>query len=457
MSGTADTVEAVEPPLLGPGVSLASVTDTVCDVVVRQSAPLWWWIAVGLAGAFLVVLLVAAGVLFDRGIGIWGVNIPVAWGFALANYVWWIGIASGGTVISALFYLAGSEWRRATNRIAESMTLWGAACAGLMPIFHLGRQGLFYWLFPYPNVMGMWPQFRSPLLWDFFALICYILASVLFWYLGLIPDLASMRDRAPTRLWQVVYGLLALGWRGSTAQWTTYQTVYGILAALLAPMVISVHSIVGLDFSGGLVPGWHSLQFSPYFVFGAVFSGLATALVLLIPVRRLYGLQAYVTEHHFNVLAKLMLACGLMLTYSYGLEVFMPHYSGNIFDLHMIAHRLFGYYAGAYWAKIALNVLVPQLLWFPAVRRSETALMLISLGIIVGMWIERYIIVVQSLYQDYLPSAWYVYAGTVWDWATLLGSGGLFFTGFLVVLRFVPIVSLSEMRETIHEHRGDRP
>jgi molybdopterin-containing oxidoreductase family membrane subunit len=452
VSRTADAA-----PIIGRGASLADVTDTVCDVVVRQRAPLWWWIAVALSGAFVVLLVVAASELFIVGIGTWGVNIPVAWGFALANYVWWIGIASGGTIISALFYLTGSEWRRATNRVAESMTLWGAACAGLMPIFHLGRQGLFYWLFPYPNVMGIWPQFRSPLLWDFFALICYIFASILFWYLGLVPDFASMRDRAPTTLWRVFYGLLALGWRGSASQWKTYQTVYGILACLLAPMVVSVHSIVGLDFSGGLVPGWHSLQFSPYFVFGAVYSGFATALLLMIPVRRLYHLETYITERHLNVLAKLMLVCGLMLTYSYALEAFMPFYSGNIFDLHMFLNRLYGHYGATYWVKIALNCALPQLLWFPAVRRSEILLMLLSLAIIVGMWVERYIIVVTSLYQDFMPSAWYVFAGTVWDWSILLGSVGLFFTGFLVVLRFVPIVSVSEMRETVHEHVGDRP
>jgi len=451
VSSTADTA-----PIIAPSETLASVTDRVCDVVVRQSAPLWWWAAVGVSGAFLVLLVVAATVLFVEGVGIWGVNIPVGWGLALANYVWWIGIASGGTIISALFYLAGSEWRRATNRIAESMTLWGAACAGLMPIFHLGRQGLFYWLFPYPNVMGLWPQFRSPLLWDFFALICYIFASILFWYLGLIPDLASMRDRAPARLWRAFYGVLAVGWRGSSSQWKSYRTVYGILACLLAPMVISVHSIVGLDFSGGLVPGWHSLQFSPFFVFGAVFSGFATVLLLLIPVRRLYRLEAYVTPRHFNILAKLMLACGLMLAYAYVNELFVPFYSGNVFDIHMVTNRLYGIYAPEYWATILFNVAIPQLLWIPAIRTNEIALMLISLGVIVGMWFERYIIVISSLYQDFMPSAWYVYSATFWDWAILFGSVGLFFTGFLVVLRFVPILSLSEMRETVHEQGGER-
>jgi molybdopterin-containing oxidoreductase family membrane subunit len=451
----ADLSEASPADVIRADASLPLANARVSDPVLRRGAPLWWWIALGLCGFFTVILIIAATNLFVAGIGLWGVNIPIAWGLALANYVWWIGIASGGTIISALFYLLQTEWRTATNRIAESITMWGAACAGLMPIFHLGRQGLFYWLFPYPNVMTVWPQFRSPLLWDFFALICYIAASILFWYLGAIPDFATLRDRAPTRGKQIFYGIVAMGWLGSARQWKRFRVVYGILAALLAPMVMSVHSVVGLDFAGGLTPGWHSTQFPPYFVFGAVYSGIATTLLLIIPVRRLYKLESVITPYHFNVLGKLMLACGLMLTYAYAFEAFIPFYGHSPFDMHMFDNRLFGIYAGAYWAKIALNCVIPQLLWFPRIRVNRWALFLISFGIVAGMWIERYIIVVTSLYQDFLPSAWYFFDATLWDWGIFFGSIGLFLTGFIVVLRFVPIVSLAETRELIHRHKAD--
>ena len=288
--------------------------------------------------------------------------MPVAWGFAIAEYVWWIGIASGGTIISALFFVIRTEWRTATNRIAESMTLFAAAAAGLMPIFHLGRQGLFYWLFPYPNVMGIWPQFRSPLLWDFFAVTCYIAASILFWFLGAIPDFATLRDRAHQPWQQAFYGILACGWVGAARHWKRFRVVYGILAAFMAPMVMSVHSIVGLDFAGGLTPGWHSADFA-HFVFGAVFSGFATVLLIIIPLRRAYRLEPFITDRHINALAKLMLACGLLLTYAYVLEAFMPLYSGNPYDIAQIRNDYFGLYAPAYWGKIVLNSLVPQLLW----------------------------------------------------------------------------------------------
>ncbi len=452
----ADATEGSVARVLGAPATLRSATEAVSRPVLGAAAPRWWWAALAIAGVFLLVLLIAAGNLFAAGIGIWGVNIPVAWGFALANYVWWIGIASGGTIISALFYLTHSEWRAATNRIAESITLWAAACAGLMPIFHLGRQGLFFWLFPYPNVMTVWPQFRSPLLWDFFALICYIAASILFWYLGAVPDFATLRDRATTWGRQLFYGVLAAGWRGSARQWKLFRTSYSIMAALLAPMVMSVHSVVGLDFAGGLTPGWHSTQFPPYFVFGAVYSGIATVLMLMIPVRRLYRLEAYITPHHFNVLGKLMLACGLMLTYAYAFEAFTPYYGQSTYDIHMYQNRLFGTYAWAFWAKVAFNCILPQLLWLPAVRLNQVALFGLSLLIIIGMWLERYIIVLTSLYQDFLPSAWYVFRATFWDWATLLGSVGLFFTGFLVVLRLVPILSIAEVRELIDRHGAGR-
>ena len=270
------------PPIVMPGVTLRSLSEEVSARVLRRGAPLWWWIGFGISLGLLLVLVVAVTWLFVTGVGIWGIDIPVAWGLAIAEYVWWIALASGGTIVSALFYLTRSPWRSAVNRIAESMMLCAAACAGIMPILHLGRPGFFYWLFPYPNVMGLWPQFRSPLLWDFVCLLCYILMSIMYYYVGLLPDLATVRDLAPTRGKQILYGILALGWRGSARHWRNHQTVYFIMAAIMAPMVISVHSVVGLDFAGGLTPGWHSTQFPPYFFFGAVFSGMALVIMLTI-------------------------------------------------------------------------------------------------------------------------------------------------------------------------------
>ena len=309
--------------------------------------------------------------LFVNGVGIWGINIPVAWGFAIAEYIWWIALASGGTIISALFYLTGSPWRAATNRIAETMLLAAAACAGIMPILHLGRQGLFYWLFTYPNVMGVWPQARSPLWWDFVCVICYILMSIMFYYVGAIPDIATVRDLARGRRKQIFYGLLALGWRGTARHWHNHRAVYGIMAAIMAPMVISVHSVVGLDYAGGLTPGWHSTQFPPYFFFGAVISGTAIVIILTILVRWGYSLHEIITEYHLNALAKVMLTGSLMLTYSYVWEAWGYLYSSDLAERLEFYHRMFGFTAPLFWSEKALNSIIPQLLWFPFVRRSR--------------------------------------------------------------------------------------
>jgi Ni/Fe-hydrogenase subunit HybB-like protein len=441
-------------PVVAPGATLRSVSEEVSDRVLRPGAPLWWWIGFGFAAILFVVLLVAAAWLFINGIGVWGLNIPVAWGLAIAEYVWWIALASGGTIISALFYLTRSPWRSATNRIAETMLLSAAACAGIMPILHLGRQGLFYWLFPYSTVMGVWPQVRSPLWWDFICLLCYILMSIMFYFTGLLPDLATVRDLAKTRRKQVLYGILALGWRGSARDWSNQKTVYAIMAAIMAPMVISVHSVVGLDFAAGLTPGWHSTQFPPYFFFGAVISGTALVIMLTILLRLGYGLQAIITDYHFNALAKVMLVGSVMLGYAYLWEAFGPIYGSDVAEKTEFFSRIFGFYAASYWAKIILNVLIPQLLWLPAVRRSQILLFLISAGIIVGMWLERFVIVIPSLSRNYMPSYWGVYFPTFWDWATLAGSIGLFLTLFFVLLRLVPIVSMYEVREIIEKERS---
>ena len=441
-------------PLLPPGLTLTAVNEQVSDIVLKPGAPRWWWVGFGISFALFVLLVIAACWLFINGIGIWGVEIPVAWGLAIAEYVWWIALASGGTIVSALFYLTRSEWRSATNRIAETMMLCAAASAGIMPIFHLGRQGLFYWIFAYPNVMGIWPQFRSPLLWDFVCVICYIIMSVFFYYLGAVPDLATVRDRARTRAKQIFYGVLALGWRGSARHWSTYKTAYSITAAIMAPMVISVHSVVGLDFAGGLTPGWHSTQFPPYFFFGAVISGLALVIMLTLMVRWGYGLHGVITEYHLNALGKIMLTGSVMLTYSYVWEAWGPFYGSEVAERTMFLERVFGLYGWLYWTHLVLNALIPQLLWLPSMRRRPLPLLVISAGIIVGMWMERFIIVVTSLHRNYMPSMWGDFYPTFWDWATLAGSIGIFLTLFFLIIRFLPIISIAEVREIMHKREG---
>jgi molybdopterin-containing oxidoreductase family membrane subunit len=440
-----------DPPMIQPGVSLHSLSAEVSDRVLSPKAPLWWWIGFAFGVALLCLLFVAVSWLFVNGVGVWGINIPVAWGFAIAEYVWWIALASGGTVISALFYLTRSPWRAATNRIAETMLLAAAACAGILPILHLGRQGLFYWLFTYPNVMGLWPQMRSPLWWDFVSLLCYVLMSIMFYYVGALPDLATVRDLARTRRNQLFYGLLALGWRGSARHWRNHKAVYGIMAAIMAPMVISVHSVVGLDFAGGLTPGWHSTQFPPYFFFGAVTSGTAIVIILTILVRWGYALQDVITEYHLNSLAKVMLVGSIMLSYAYLWEAWGSIYSHEVAERIEFFERMFGSIAPLFWAEKALNSIIPQLLWFPFVRRSRILLLLISGGIIVGMWIERIVFTLSSLAHNHIPSWWFEFHPTFWDWATLAGSIGLFITLFFLFLRFLPIVSMSEVREMINK------
>lgn len=435
--------------IVAPDLTIASMTRQVSDLVLEAKTPAWWWIGFAFSAALLLLFIVALAWLFIEGVGIWGIDWPVAWGFAIANYVWWVGMASGGTIISALFFLTRSEWRSATNRIAESMTVFCVICAGIMPIIHLGRWWYFYWLFPYPNVMKVWPQFRSPLHWDFVAILVYVIGSLLFWYVGMIPDLATLRDRARRRWQQVFYGVLAVGWQGSSRHWRQFKVAYLILASLMAPLVCSVHSIVGLDFAGGLTPGWHATQLPPYFVFGAVLSGFAIVLMLVMPMRRAFNLGDLITGRHVDVLARLMLTCSLLIGYSYLLEAFMPFYRGDRHEIRSLVENVAGTYAGWYWAKIALNLVVPQLLWWRAIRLNQIVLFVISAGVVVGMWVERYIIVVGSLHRNYSPSSWFVFMPTAWDWATLAGSVGLFLVGFFLLMRFAPMVSMFEMRELL--------
>jgi Ni/Fe-hydrogenase subunit HybB-like protein len=451
-----NTIEPASVPVILPGQDLATIDRIVGDAVLRPGRRRWWWGGFTIAVALTGVFILAVAYLFIAGIGIWGVNIPVAWGFAIANYVWWIGIASGGTIISALFYLTQSEWRSAVNRIAESMTLFAAAAAGIMPILHLGRPSFFYWLFPIPNTMGLWPQFRSPLLWDFFAILTYVISSILFWFLGLLPDLALVRDRATTPRSQVFYGILAMGWTGSHRQWRLHKTAYGLLAALMAPLVISVHSIVGLDFSGGLLPGWHSTQFSPFFVFGAVLSGFAMVLLMVVPLRRLYRLEAYITERHLDLLITFLLLCSLLLAYSYFVDALLPFYGDDRFERATSLHRFAGSWAWSFWGAVILNVLLPQVLWLKPLRRQLWLVCVISFGVVVGMWLERIMLVVSSLYEGFLPSDWGHFAGTLWDYLTLFGSVGMATAGFFLFLRYLPVIAVFELKEILPqaERRG---
>jgi len=443
----------IRDPVVLPGSNNPDMTDHVSGITLRSKPFTWWWIAVAPAAALTAILVGTILYLFYAGVGIWGIDWPVAWGFAIINYVWWIAIASGGTFVSALFYLTRSEWRNSVNRIAESMTLFGAACAGIYPILHLGRPWFFYWLFPYPNSMNLWPQFRSPLLWDFFAILTYVSASVMFWYLGLLPDLATLRDRAPTRGRQIFYGVLALGFRGSGQQWQHYHTLYGVLAAVMAPLVCSVHSIVGLDFAGAATPGWHSTMFPPFFIFGAFLSGFATVLLLIMPLRRLLRLERYITGRHIDVLGRLLLASSLFVGYAYIMDGFNAYYSGEKAEIINYHEKLFGYYAAIYWATVLFNVLLPQLLWFPAMRLNQVIVGLISIGVIVGMWCERYTIVVVSLHRPHLPSAYGIFHASIWDWLTMMGTFGLFIFGILLVVRLIPVISMFEMREIVAPRR----
>ncbi len=444
--GHADTA------VLRPGHTYGTVTDKISAIVLARPYSRGW--IVGFAIAFLLtnVLLVAITYLFLRGVGIWGVNVPVMWGFAIVNFVWWIGIGHAGTLISAILLLLKQEWRTSINRFAEAMTLFAVSCAGLFPLVHMGRWWVFYWLFPYPNTMGMWPQWRSPLVWDAFAVSTYATVSLLFWYIGLIPDVATLRDRARGKFARYFYGFLAMGWRGSARHWHRYRTAYILMAALATPLVVSVHTIVSWDFAVAIVPGWHSTIFPPYFVAGAIYSGFAMVLTLVIPLRRFYGLEDFITMHHIENMAKVMLATGLIVCYGYATEAFMAWYGENSFDrFQILKERPFGDYAHTYWMLIVCNCLAVQALWFPPLRRRVWLVWLISIVVNIGMWLERYVIVVVSLHKDYLPSAWNIYHGTLWDYATLYGSIGLFAALLFLFVRFLPAISMAEMRELVHE------
>jgi molybdopterin-containing oxidoreductase family membrane subunit len=455
MAGTAHPPVSKDIGVLRAGWGYASVSDKISDIVLTQ--PTGWRWTTAFLGTFASVLVFfgATAWLFAEGVGIWGVNIPVAWGFAIGNFVWWIGIGHAGTFISAVLLLLRQKWRTSINRFAEAMTLFAAGVAGIFPILHLGRPWFFYWLVPYPDIMNVWPQWRSPLVWDFFAISTYLLVSLLFWYVGLIPDLATLRDRAgmhpPQRTKQIVYGLLALGWRGEARHWARYETAYLLLAGLATPLVVSVHTVVSFDFAIGNTPGYHSTVFPPYFVAGALFSGFAMVLTLAIPLRHFFGLHDFITRRHLANAAKVLIATSWLVTYGYLAEIFTAFYSGDEYEIAMTVDRWTGAYAPVYWGMFVCNVIVPQLLWSRRVRHSVRLLFAISLVINLGMWMERFLIVVSSLHRDFLPSSWGMFYPTPWDWVHLLSSIALFVWLFLLFVRFLPSISIAEMRKLVRE------
>jgi molybdopterin-containing oxidoreductase family membrane subunit len=442
----------IEEPVVAPGYDNASVTEKISDVVLKRPLHRGWVGGFAIAFALLMMMNFAIAWLFIKGVGIWGVNIPVAWGFAITNFVWWIGIGHAGTFISAILLLLHQDWRTSINRFAEAMTLFAVACAGLFPLLHLGRPWVFYWLLPYPDTMDLWPQWRSALVWDVFAVGTYLTVSLVFWYVGLVPDLATMRDRAKRKGVQIIYGVLSLGWRGSARHWKRFHILYLLLAGLATPLVLSVHSVVSTDFAIAIVPGWHSTIFPPYFVAGAIFSGFAMVLTLAIPIRKFYHLEDFITIRHLENSAKIMLATGLMVAHGYITEGFMAWYSDDKFEIYLTLNRMFGPYAPAYWLLIFCNVIVPQTVWFKKLRTTPTALFIIALFVQVGMWTERYVIVITSLHRDFMPSAWGIFHGTRWDWMTLIGSLGLFASLFFLFLRVLPAISISEMRALVHKN-----
>ena len=441
-------------PIIEPGHTLGSVTDKISSIVLGRGTTKGWVFGFAISFALLMLLNLTIGLLLIKGVGIWGVNIPIGWGFAIVNFVWWIGIGHAGTLISAILLLLRQQWRTSINRFAEAMTLFAVACAGMFPLLHMGRPWLFYWLLPLPNPMWLWPQFRSPLVWDVFAVSTYATVSLLFWFVGLIPDLATLRDRAKNRPAQIIYGMLAMGWRGSAVHWSRYETASILLAGLATPLVVSVHTVVSFDFSIAQLAGWHTTIFPPYFVAGAIYSGFAMVMTLAIPIRKYYHLEDFITMRHLGNMAKVMLATGLIVAYGYMMETFMAFYSGNHFDRFAIVNRMTGPYAFFYWLLIACNIVIPQCLWSRKVRNNVGLLFVVAMVVNCGMWLERFVIVVISLHRDFLPSSWGMYYPTRWDWGAFVGTIGLFLTLLYLFIRFLPVISIYEMRSLVEETSG---
>ena len=454
---TRETPGARAPLVAGTG-EFTEITERVCRVN-EYRPPRAWYVAFGISLILLGVLVVLMAYLFLTGVGVWGNNQPVAWGFPITNFVFWVGIGHAGTLISAILFLFRQKWRTSINRFAEAMTIFAVICAGLFPLIHTGRPWFAaYWLTPYPNQMGMWPQFRSPLVWDVFAVGTYFAVSLMFWFIGMVPDLATLRDRATTKIRQIAYGIFALGWRGSSRHWHRFEVAYLLLAALATPLVLSVHSVVSFDFAVSQLPGWHTTIFPPYFVAGAIFSGFAMVLTLAVPARQLFGLKELITIRHIENMTKIMLAMSCIVGYAYAIEVFTAWYSGNGFEQFTFLNRLGGNFAWAYWIMLTCNVIVPQVLWIRKIRITPWLIFIVAILVNVGMWFERYTIILTSLSRDFLPSSWGGFAPTWVDIWMLIGSFGLFMTLFLLFIRYLPTVAMAELKFVMpaaHPSAGD--
>ncbi len=446
-------------PLITGGHDFGTLTETVCRITEKPRPTTAWYVALAISSSVMAMFFALIGYLIVTGIGIWGNNSPVFWGFPIVNFVFWVGIGHAGTLISAILCLFRQQWRTSINRFAEAMTIFAVVCAGVFPGIHVGRIWFAYWLAPYPSThYAMWPNFRSPLQWDVFAVSTYATVSLLFWYMGMIPDFATLRDRAQGKLRQLIYGGLALGWSGSARHWLRYEKAYIILAALATPLVLSVHSVVSFDFAVSMLPGWHTTIFPPYFVAGAVFSGFAMVVLLLVPARELFGLKDVVTLRHLDNMNKFILATGSMVAYAYLIEFFIAWYGGNAYERFAFINRAFGPYAFAYWTMFCCNAFAPQLFWFKKVRTTPWMMVIVAVLVNIGMWFERFVIVV-TLSRDYLPSSWGIYTPTLIDILMLIGSFGLFFTLFLLFVRFMPVVALAEVKAVLshesHNHEGN--
>ena len=427
------------------------ITDKICGLV-EGPTPLWWWYC--FAVAIFVASFTVAGLtyLVGTGVGVWGHANPVNWAWDIVNFVFWIGIGHAGTLISAILCLLRQKWRTSINRAAEAMTIFAVVCAGIFPVFHVGRIWFAWYLFPIPNSNYIWQNFRSPLEWDVFAVSTYGTVSVLFWYVGLIPDLGTLRDRftaAGNLLKARIYGFFAMGWRGSNRHWSNYEMAYLILAGISTPLVLSVHTIVSFDFAVSLLPGWHTTIFPPYFVAGAIFSGFGMVMTLMLPLRSIFRLEDLITQYHIDNMCKITLATGTMVGYAYGMEFFIAWYGANPYEGFAFINRAFGHYAWAYWIMISCNVITPQFFWFKAVRHNTTLVWILSIFVNVGMWFERFVIIVTSLARDFLPSSWGYYSPSIVEIFTFFGTFGVFSTLFLLFIRFVPIMPMSEVKAVI--------
>jgi Ni/Fe-hydrogenase subunit HybB-like protein len=452
-----------EQPLVQGNHTFSSVTALIGDIV-EKPTPMWWYIAFGISNLLLALLLGMIAYLVWEGTGIWGLNNPVGWGWAIINFVWWVGIGHAGTLISAILFLFRQGWRTAINRFAEAMTIFAVMCAGIFPAIHVGRIWVVYWMFPIPNQMQMWPNFNSPLLWDVFAVSTYFTVSLLFWYVGLVPDFATLRDRVKSKIGRFIYGFFALGWTGGNRQWQNYEKSYLILAGLATPLVLSVHTIVSFDFAVSIIPGWHTTIFPPYFVAGAIFSGFAMVMTLMIIARKIYGLEDIMTVNHIEKMNMIILVTGTMVGFAYVMEFFIAWYGGVEYEKFAFINRALGPYSWAYWMMFLCNVFSPQFFWSKRMRRSVTASFILSIVVNIGMWFERFVITVTSLAQDFLPGAWGYYSPTWVDILTYVGTFGLFFTNFLLFLRFMPMVAIAEIKMVMpqadphyYDENGDEP